>query len=339
MFKAFFASPNLRYRRRAQLGVALLVGFVVLQNANAVLFNIWNGRFLEALAHATEHPESELWFDLGIFALIAIGDLVIGTTAGYCNALFSIWWRRSLTEHYVPRWKAHAQRIEGASQRIQEDPGRFADIVEALGLDFLRSVLAIFAFGPLLWSLGNNFTSGPLAWPGALIVLAAVISGAGIGLASLVGRQLPRLQTERQVVEASFRKQLVHAEEQRSLIEAGQGWQVLFDMVMENSNRLCRAYFGFAVWATGYDKVMMLVPYAACLHNLATGALEFGIAMQIVNAFGQVQSGFSVVLRNWTRVADLQSVYTRLREFEDAVSRPPEQDVVVPHPVYAKVTA
>ena len=37
---------------------------------------------------------------------------------------------------YFPYWKKIAHEIEGASQRLQQDPERFARIVERLGLGF-----------------------------------------------------------------------------------------------------------------------------------------------------------------------------------------------------------
>ena len=51
-----------------------------------------------------------------------------------------------------------AHEIEGASQRLQQDPERFARIVERLGLGLFRAILTLIAFIPILWNLSAELT-------------------------------------------------------------------------------------------------------------------------------------------------------------------------------------
>ena len=44
-------------------------------------------------------------------------------------------------------------KVEGASQRIQEDCMNFAKIVESLGLQVVRAIMLLIAFIPILWGL------------------------------------------------------------------------------------------------------------------------------------------------------------------------------------------
>ena len=43
-----------------------------------------------------------------------------------------------MTFSYMPYWRAVDAKVEGASQRIQEDAMNFAKIVESLGLQVVR---------------------------------------------------------------------------------------------------------------------------------------------------------------------------------------------------------
>lgn len=338
MLKAFFSSPHAGVRSRAYGGIVLLIVLLIAQNLVAVLFNIWNGIFLDAMAHAAERPAHEYWDAIKKIAMVAGCDILFGTAAGYVTAIYAIWWRKALTAHYLPLWQATSVRIEGASQRIQEDPIRLAGILEMVGLDVVRSLIALVTFVPLLWVLGEGIRSGPLSWHGSLIVLAAAMALVGIGVSVIVGKTLPSIITEQQVFEAAYRKHLVHGEEQRSLLEAGDGWRLLFKLVIENSQRMALSYYGFAVWATSYDKVMFLTPYIACGESLTAGWIQFAVTMQIVNAFGQVQGGFSVVLKNWTRLMELKSVWHRLSDFEaDLLALQTKTETVVPHPALVHI--
>jgi peptide/bleomycin uptake transporter len=66
-------------------------------------------------------------------------------------------WRTAMNDYYAASW--HAVRgIEGASQRVQEDTMRFARLMEGLGVSFMRSVMTLFAFLPILWTLSEKIT-------------------------------------------------------------------------------------------------------------------------------------------------------------------------------------
>jgi ABC-type long-subunit fatty acid transport system fused permease/ATPase subunit len=61
--------------------------------------------------------------------------------------------------------RAHWQRlrrIEGASQRVQEDTMRFASIMEGLGVSLIDSVMTLIAFLPILWALSVHVQELPI---------------------------------------------------------------------------------------------------------------------------------------------------------------------------------
>ena len=65
-----------------------------------------------------------------------------------------------MNSYYVSRW-SKIRKIEGASQRIQEDTMRFAGIME--GLDaFVDSVMTLNCFLPVLAALSVHVEQLPL---------------------------------------------------------------------------------------------------------------------------------------------------------------------------------
>ena len=61
-----------------------------------------------------------------------------------------------MTFGYMPYWKKLDAKVEGASQRIQEDCMNFAKIVESIGLQIIRAIMLLIAFIPILWGLSSN---------------------------------------------------------------------------------------------------------------------------------------------------------------------------------------
>ena len=52
-----------------------------------------------------------------------------------------------------------AGKIEGASQRVQEDTIKFTRIMEGLGTSFIESVMVLIQFVPILLGLVNWYTN------------------------------------------------------------------------------------------------------------------------------------------------------------------------------------
>ena len=120
-----------------------------------------------------------------------------------------------MTFSYMPYWRSLDAKVEGASQRIQEDAMNFAKIVESLGLQVVRAIMLLIAFLPILWGLSSNVVipffkdiSGSLVW------VSLTASLGGLVISWIVGIKLPGLEYNNQV-EAAFRKELVYGEDDR----------------------------------------------------------------------------------------------------------------------------
>ena len=55
-----------------------------------------------------------------------------------------------MTFSYMPYWRATEAKVEGSSQRIQEDCMNFAKIVESIGLQVVKAIMTLIAFIPIL---------------------------------------------------------------------------------------------------------------------------------------------------------------------------------------------
>ncbi len=119
-----------------------------------------------------------------------------------------------MNDFYMANW-TKLRHIEGASQRVQEDTMRFSSTVEGLGVGFVRAIMTLIAFLPVLFSFSQTITELPIIGeiPHALVWAAFLWSLFGTGVLALIGIKLPGLEFRNQRVEAAYRKELVYGED------------------------------------------------------------------------------------------------------------------------------
>ena len=61
---------------------------------------------------------------------------------------------------------------------------------------------------------------------------------------------------------------------------------------------------------------MVIVPYLALAPTIVTGAITLGFVQQITRAFGRVEGSLQYLVKSWSTIVELISVWKRLREFE-----------------------
>ena len=195
----------------------------------------------------------------------------------------------------------------GAAQRVQEDTMRFARTMEDLGLSFMRSLMTLGAFLPVLWTLSDKVTALPLigAVPHSLVWV----------LLACVGVKLPGLEFHNQRVEAAYRKELVLGEDDLNRASPPTAAE-LFAGVRRNYFRLFFHYLYFDVVKWSYLQVSVLVPLVALGPTLIAGVITLGVMQQIARAFDKVLESFQFLVLNWSTVVEQISIYKRLRAFE-----------------------
>ncbi|MCP4522529.1 MAG: putative transporter [Cytophagales bacterium] len=333
MFKAFYASKEWAFK--AYGGLFLLIASIWVQVQMTVAFNEWYGKFYNLLQKAGDYKDKsqegiDKFFDLlssldyitngfegqPSFLVIAMPIVLLHTVLSWYTRVYGLMWREAITFYYVDLWKSSTGDLEGASQRIQEDCYKFAKIVEKLGLDVVKAILTLIAFIPILWKLSNGvnmpFFEGV---EGSLVWVALSVSIGGLAISWFVGGKLPGLEYNNQKVEASFRKELVLAEDNPEDYASPSTILELFTGIKFNYKRLFMHYGYFDVWISLYGQFMVIVPYLIVGPSLFTGAITLGVLIQVSNAFSKVHEGFSVFLQNWTTITELRSIHKRLKEF------------------------
>lgn len=321
MFRSFFMTR--RWILWSIPGGALILFSTWYKVELDVKINEWFGEFYNLIQKALSKPDTitmdEYMGQISTFGYIAGLYVVIAVATDFFIKHYVFRWRQAMNDYYAAHWHT-VRHIEGASQRIQEDTMRFARMVEGLGVSFMRSLMTLFAFLPILWTLSAQVKElpwiGPV--PHALVWVAILLALAGTVLLAAVGIKLPGLEFENQRVEAAYRKELVYGEDNAERAEA-ENLRLLFADVRRNYFRLFFHYLYFDVARWSYLQFSVLVPYIALAPTLVAGAVTLGVMQQIVRAFGRVESSFQYLVNSWTTIVELMSVYKRLRAFEHQI--------------------
>jgi len=325
MLKSFFLDK--KWRLWAWGGLAFIISSLLAQTYIDVQINEWYKGFYDILQRATEHDVSEFYDKIFYFFKLAIPYVIIYTITNYFTRLYAFRWREAMTFAYIPLWKNVDSKVEGASQRIQEDCKAFASIVESLGLQVVRAIMLLIAFTPILWGLSSDVIVPILKdIPGSLVYVSLTASLGGVIISWYVGIKLPGLEYNNQKVEAAFRKELVYGEDDRVEYAKAPTILELFSGIKFNYHKLFLHYGYFDLWLILYNQSMVIVPYLVMGPGLFTGAMTLGVLIQTSSAFREVQSSFSLFMQNWTRITELRSIYKRLSEFEKSVGYTTNKD-------------
>jgi len=339
MIKSFYKSKE--WAMWAYGGGLALIASLWLQVQMSVAINTWYGKFYDLLQNAKDYVDkpqegiTSLYEQLvslqyiltgfegsPSFAVIAFPYIALAIFTGWFTRIYGLRWREAITFNYIPQWQAVDQEIEGASQRIQEDCNRWARLIESLGLQVVRAVMTLIAFIPILYGFSDKVDlpiirdiEGSLVW-GTLI-----ISLGGLVISWFAGWKLPGLEYNNQRVEAAFRKDLVLGEDDKVNYGKTETLLELFTGIRFNYHRLYLHYGYFDGWSTTYDQFMIIAPYLIMGPGLFTGLITLGVMVQVSNAFSRVHGGFALLLHNWTTITELRSIWKRLSEFENNLSK------------------
>lgn len=289
----------------------------------SVAINNWRRPFFDgvqaALSPNSKVTTAELYTLMLQFAEIAFVAIFIYVITRFFVSHYIFRWRTAMNDFYTSQWP-QVRRIEGASQRVQEDTMRFATIMEGLGVSMVEAIMTLFAFLPVLWSLSTYVSELPVfgAVPAPLFTSAIAWSIFGTLLLAAVGIKLPGLEFKNQRVEAAYRKELVYGEDNAERAQPAT-LVALFQEVRKNYFRLYFHYMYFNVARSLYLQADNIFAYLILVPTIAAGRITFGILQQILTAFSQVSNSFQYLVNSWTTIVELLSVYKRLTAFEAAI--------------------
>ena len=344
LFAAFwFKVANHPWQWWSIVGSILILFSTYFSVQVSVAINNWRRPFFDLVQNAlggsaskaTDQPEvvasaetissvsTELFDLILIFAEIAFLAIFMFVVTRFFVSHFIFRWRTAMNDYYTAQWET-VRNIEGASQRIQEDTMRFAEIMESLGVSIVDAVMTLFAFLPVLWALSEYVSElpiiGVIAHP--LFYASLVWSIFGTGLLAIVGIKLPGLFFKNQRVEAAFRKELVYGEDDTTRAQP-LTLKELFANVRKNYFRIYFHYMYFNVARMFYLQADGIFVFVLLIPTIAVGAITWGILQQILTAFGQVSNSFQYLVNSWTTIVELLSVYKRLTSFEAAIKHEP----------------
>jgi peptide/bleomycin uptake transporter len=316
----YFFNENKRWYWWSVVGSVTIIEVIYFDVQSGAWLNDWYGAFYNLFQQALTDPGSvpldKIYSELSTVLYVLLPRIAVLVLNAFFIAHYLFRWRRAMSFFYLTHWPT-LRNIEGASQRVQEDAQRFANIVEGLGTSLVGSIMTLIVFLPLLFTLSQNITELPFFGPvnGSLVWVALMSAAFGTVLLGLVGWKLPGLEFQNQRVEAAFRKELVYGEDHP---DRGRPVAVrdLFKGVQSNYFRLYGHYLYFNVARYVYLQGANFVPLIAMSPSIAAGTLTLGLFQQISNAFDQVEGSFRFLANSWTTIISLISVYKRLAAFE-----------------------
>ncbi len=321
MFKSFFMNKKwLHWSLAGSIAILLVTWYKVQLD---VQINEWFGSFYDLLQKALTEPGAvtfEEWLK-GCLTFMEIAALyvVIAVSLEFFVRHYVFRWRTAMNAYYMSHW-GELRGIEGAAQRVQEDTMRFARIVEGLGVSFMRSLMTLVAFLPILWTLSAHVTELP--WIGqidhSLVYLAILSAASGTVLLAIVGIKLPGLEYNNQKVEAAYRKELVFGEDHEDRADPPT-CDELFKNVRKNYFTLYKHYLYFDIAKWSYLQFTVIVPYIMLGPTIIAAGVTLGVIQQVLRAFDRVESSFQFLVHSWGTIVELISIFKRLREFESNI--------------------
>ncbi|MFQ6332280.1 peptide antibiotic transporter SbmA [Methylophilus sp. 3sh_L] len=320
---AWFQMKPTRWQWWSIVGTAAILFSTYYSVQVSVALNNWRRPFFDAVQAAlspnSKVTTAQLYMLMLQFAEIAFVAIFIYVMTRFFVSHYIFRWRTAMNDFYTSQWP-QVRKIEGASQRVQEDTMRFATIMEGLGVSMVEAVMTLFAFLPVLWSLSSYVSELPVfgAVPAPLFTAAIAWSVFGTFLLAAVGIKLPGLEFRNQRVEAAYRKELVYGEDNSARAQP-ETLKSLFLEVRKNYFRLYFHYMYFNVARSLYLQADNIFAYLILVPTIAAGKITFGILQQILTAFSQVSNSFQYLVNSWTTIVELLSVYKRLTAFEAAI--------------------
>ena len=321
MFKFF---TEKKWQLWAWLGSFIILSSLWVQVKIDVKINEWFGLFYDMIQKALASPNAitieEYWASLASFITLAGMYVALFVAISFFTAHFLFRWRTAMVEWYHSVYDK-ARKIEGASQRVQEDTIKFTRIMESLGTSFIESVMVLIQFVPILLGLSMGipiFFFGE--WQYGLITGALLWTLGGtaflIGLGWIL--RLVGVEYDLQKKEAAYRKILVVAEDDNNV--RPKTINELFDDVRSIHFLSYLRYLYFNVGRMAYLQANVLSAYVFLAPAIVAGVVTLGVMQQIIRAFGRVEGSMQYLLKAWPTIIELASVYKRLREFEDLIN-------------------
>ena len=307
------------------IGSFIILSSLWIQVEIDVKINKWFGVFYDMIQKALAEPNAvtidEYFASLFSFITLAGIYIAVYVAISFFTAHYLFRWRTAMVEWYHSVYDK-ARKIEGASQRVQEDTIKFTRIMEGLGTSLIESIMILIQFIPILFGLSVGipiFFFGE--WEYGLIVGALIWTIGGTVFLIVLGLilRLVGVEYDLQKQEAAYRKILVIAEDDGSV--RPKSIDELFNDVRKIHFLSYLRYLYFNIGRIAYLQANVLSAYVFLAPAIVAGVVTLGVMQQIIRAFGRVEGSMQYLLKAWPTIIELASVYKRLREFESKIKQ------------------
>ncbi|WP_066565590.1 peptide antibiotic transporter SbmA [Snodgrassella sp. CFCC 13594] len=307
------------WQRWSVWGSALILFNIWFGVQVSVVINAWYGPFwdlIQKMLASGGGDIMDLYHGTLTFLYIAMVAVTVSVLNSFFVSHYIFRWRTAMNQYYIGNWP-QLRHVEGASQRVQEDTMRFATTMEDLGVSFVRAIMVLIAFLPILFQLSSHVPVLPLVGEikHSLVWAAIAWSLFGTFLLMVVGIKLPGLEFNNQKVEAAYRKELVYGEDHDDRAQPAT-LKELFGRVRVNYFRLYFHYAYFNMVSTWYIQLDVLYSLLVLFPSIAAGTMTLGLINQIANVFDKVRESFQYLITSWKTIIELLSIYKRLKAFE-----------------------
>ncbi len=318
----------------------MLTTIVILSLASVYLsvqFNEWSRVFYDALQNRN-YPVFKA--QLFKFTWLALLFIVIAIYKVYLTQGLQMSWRRWMTEEYMDKWLGnHAyyyteyqHQVDNPDQRISDDLNALTSGTLSLVLGLLSSVVTLFSFVFILWSISGPLTfaisSHEFTIPGYMLWFALLYAIVGSVVVWWVGKPLVRLGFNQEWFEANFRFGLIRVRENSDAIALYHGEKSereqlsgKFESIKTNWWSIMKVTRRLNVASTFYAQFANIFPILVASPRYFSGAIQMGALMQIASAFGQVQGSLSWFINAFTDLASWKACVNRLAGFNAAIDQ------------------
>jgi putative ATP-binding cassette transporter len=310
--------------------LALIVLMTLFSVRLNILFSFWYNGFYSAMQKL---DAKAFWFMLLVFATLATVYVLRALLSFYWRQAFLIRWRIWLTHMLMERWLRKQSyyrsqyvrdRVDNPDQRIQQDVESFVGSSLALSMGLLDSVVSLFSFSIILWSLSGSLTLFGWTIPRAMVFMVYLYVVISTVFAVRIGRPLIRLNFLNEQFSANFRYALIRLREYGESIAFYRGEAVerdnlfmRFGRVIHNMWAILFRSIKFQGFNFAVSQAAVVFPFIVQAPRLLSRQITLGDVMQTAQSFGQVESALSFFRTSYDDFAGYRAVINRLSGFLD----------------------
>lgn len=264
----------------------------------------------------TERDTSGFYGNLVYYLFSILVAIPVGVGFSYTEQRFALIWREWLTLRLIKRYlfrRAYYQlralpELDNPDQRITEDVKNFTTITLSLFLIMVNSVMTLFAFVGVLYSISFK-----------LIIVLISYAIVGTLISYLIGKRLVGIHYSQYQKEADLRYNLVRIRDNAESIaffrgEARERISLIgrLGSVVENNLGMIRWNRNLAFFTSGYNYIALVIPVVVIAPLYLQGEIKFGVVAQATGAFAQVLAALSLIITQFERISSYSAGVFRL---------------------------